>query len=305
MALAGVGGWRWTRATSTGPRRPAKRVLSSWRTRQGRQARLSYASSYAWGGWHWRGKSYGQATELFEERLALSREMSDTWWLANSLSSLALCLIPWGTLRGLPSSTNRAWISSESRATSKPRFCLNNLAMMVYSQGDLGRAAQLTEESVALFRELGSRGGVAVGLCNLGWIALLQDDLGRAADLYRESLSLSWDTGLNPLVQMALEGFACVAGAKGEAERAARLWGAAQALHETKGIPRDTDFLAEADARISAVRSGMGEEAWEEAWRKGRAMTLDEAVSYALEEGKRQAADAFFRVGEFWRDTCS
>jgi hypothetical protein len=28
----------------------------------------------------------------------------------------------------------------------------------------------------------------------------------------------------------------------------------------------------------------MREEAWEEAWHKGRAMTLDEAVSYALEE---------------------
>ena len=123
-----------------------------------------------------------------------------------------------------------------------------------------------------------------MGLCNLGWMALLQDDLGRAAELYRESLSLSWDLGLNPLVQNALEGFACVAGIRGEAKRAARLWGAAQALHETKGIPRDPDFLAEADARILAVRSGMGEEAWEEAWRKGRVMTLDEAVSYALEE---------------------
>jgi hypothetical protein len=55
-------------------------------------------------------------------------------------------------------------------------------------------------------------------------------------------------------------------------------------LHETKNIPRDIDFLAEADARISAVRLGMGEEAWEEVCRKGRAMTLDEAVSYALEE---------------------
>ena len=115
-------------------------------------------------------------------------------------------------------------------------------------------------------------------------MALLQDDLGRVADLYRESLSLSWDTGLNPLVQMALEGFACVAGAQGAAEQGAQLWGAAQALHETKGIPRDIDFLAEADARIYAVRSGMEEEVWEEAWRKGQAMTLDEAVSYALEE---------------------
>jgi len=115
-------------------------------------------------------------------------------------------------------------------------------------------------------------------------MALLQDDLGRAADLYRESLSLSWDAGLNPIVQWALEGFACLAGVKGDSERAARLWGAAQTLHETRGIPRDTDFLAEADARISAVRSGMGEETWEEVWRKGRVMTLDEAVSYALEE---------------------
>jgi hypothetical protein len=137
---------------------------------------------------------------------------------------------------------------------------------------------------VALHRELGTRGGVSTGLYNLGWMALLQDDLGRVADLYRESLSLSWDTGLNPLVQMALEGFACVAGAQGAAEQAAQLWGAAQALHETKGIPRDIDFLAEADARIYAVRSGMEEEVWEEAWRKSRAMTLDEAVSYALEE---------------------
>jgi class 3 adenylate cyclase len=69
----------------------------------------------------------------------------------------------------------------------------------------------------------------------------------------------------------------------GDAFCAAWLWGAAQALHEAKNIPRDTDFLAEADARISAVRSGMGEEAWEEAWRQGREMTLDEAVSYSLE----------------------
>jgi hypothetical protein len=75
-----------------------------------------------------------------------------------------------------------------------------------------------------------------------------------------------------------------VSRAQGKAERAARLWGAALTLHETKSIPRDTDFLAEADARISAVRLGMGEEAWEQAWHKGRVMTLEEAVSYALEE---------------------
>ena len=39
--------------------------------------------------------------------------------------------------------------------------------MVVYYQDDLGRAAQLTEEAVALMRELGNKGGVALGLCNL------------------------------------------------------------------------------------------------------------------------------------------
>jgi hypothetical protein len=168
-------------------------------------------------------------------------------------------------------------------------ICLGSLAMLVYSQGQLERATKLTEESVALFRELGNRAGVSLGLYNSGWIALLQDHLGKAAQIFRESLAPAWDLGLNREVQGALEGFACVAGAKGDAERAAQLWGAAQALHETKNIPRDTDFLAEADARISAVRSGMGEEAWEEVSRKGRAITLDEAVSYAL-EGEEEAS---------------
>jgi tetratricopeptide (TPR) repeat protein len=233
----------------------------------------------------WRGDDHERATQLYEESLALSRENSDTWWLATSLLGLALVSHDRGDYERVTELYEQSMdLFREQGDKLSLAFCLGSLAMVVYSKGDLGRAAQLTEEGVALQRELGDTVGVSMGLCNLGWIALLQDDLGRAAELYRESLSLSWDLGLNPLVQSALEGFACVAGAKGDAERAARLWGAAQALHETKGIPRDPDFLAEADARISAVRSGMGEEVWEEAFRKGRAMTLDEAVSYELKE---------------------
>jgi predicted ATPase/class 3 adenylate cyclase/Tfp pilus assembly protein PilF len=233
----------------------------------------------------WEREELGQATQLFEEILALSREMSDIWLIATSLSNLALVSHSRGdSERATELYEESMDLFRELGDKQSLARCLNDLGMVVYSQDDLGRAAQLTEEAVALFRELGNRGGVSVGLYNLGWIALLQDDTGRAADLYRESLSLSWETGLNLLTQSALEGLACLAGARGEAERAAQLWGAAQALHETKGIPRDPDFLAEADARISAVRSGMGVEAWEGAQHKGRAMTLDEAVSYALEK---------------------
>jgi predicted ATPase/class 3 adenylate cyclase len=230
-------------------------------------------------------EEYEQAKQLFEEGLALSREMSDTWWLATFLLYLAIVPHYLGDYERAIELTEESMDHFREQGDKNSlAWCLNNLAMMVYSQGDLGRAAQFIEEAVALFRELGARADVSIGLYNLGWIVLLENHLGRAADVYKESLTLAWDTGMNPIVHHDLEGFACLAGAKGQTERTARLWGAAQALHEAKDIPRDSDFLAEADARISVVRTGMGEEAWEKAWSKGRTMTLDEAVSYALEE---------------------
>jgi tetratricopeptide (TPR) repeat protein len=162
-------------------------------------------------------------------------------------------------------------------------MCLSNLGLVMYSQGDLGRATKLAEEGVSLLRESGAEAHTAIGLCNLGWISLLQNDIGRAADYYEESLDLAWDNEMEPVVLTTLEGYACVAGAQGEAWRAARLWGPAQTLQEAKGIPRDTDWLAEADECMSAVRLDLGEQAWEEALAEARAMTLEEAVAYALE----------------------
>jgi predicted ATPase/class 3 adenylate cyclase/Tfp pilus assembly protein PilF len=285
MALAGAG----VLASEQGDLDRAQQAceegleLLEHEAREASEAKLNLLAFLGWVAWQ--REEHDKATELFEEGLALSREMNDTWWLANSISNLATVSHSQGDSERATELYEKSMdLFREQGDKQSLTYCLTNLAMVACSQGDLRRAAQLTEEAVALQRELGARGDVALGLCNLGWIALLQDDLGRAADLYRESLSLSWEIGLNPLVQSALEGLACLAGAQGDAERAVRLWGAAQTLHETKGILRDTDFLAEADVRISAVRSGMGEEVWEESWRKGRTMRLDEAVSYALEE---------------------
>jgi predicted ATPase len=286
MALAGVGELAFDQGDLDRAKEACQEGLELLEHEEGREAREAKLNLLVWLGFvAWVREEYERAKQLFEEGLALSRERSDTWWLATFLLYVAIVPHYLGDYERATELTEESMdLFREQGDKLSLAYCLNNLAMMVYSQGDLGRAAQLTEEAVALFRELGARGDVALGLYNLGWIALLQDDLGRAADIYKESLTLAWDTGMNHIVQGDLEGFACLAAVRGETERAARLWGAVQALHETKGIPRDTDFLAEAGARISAVRSGMGEEAWEEAWRKGRAMTLDEAVSYALEE---------------------
>jgi predicted ATPase len=285
MALAGAGGLAMEQGDLDRAKEACEEGLELL-ANEGREASEAKLWLLMFLGWvAWQREEHGKARELYEESLALSRDMRNIWWIATSLANLAVVSQSQGdSERATELYEESMDLFREQGDKQFLAYCLNNLAMVVCSKGDLGRAGKLTEDSVTLLRELGARGDVALGLCNLGWMALLQNDLGRAADHYRESLSLSWEIGLNPLVQSALEGLACVAGAEGDSERAARLWGATQTLQETKDIPRDADFLAEADARISVVRSGMGEEAWEEAWRKGRAMILDEAISYALEE---------------------
>jgi len=119
------------------------------------------------GGWvALSGEEHGQATQLFEESLELSREKMDTWGLAVSIMGLA-------TVSHNRGDSDRATELFEvsmdlfREQGNKQGLAINNLGMVMYSQGDLGRAAQLTEEAVALLRELGAR-DVALGLYNLG-----------------------------------------------------------------------------------------------------------------------------------------
>jgi hypothetical protein len=85
----------------------------------------------------------------------------------------------------------------------------------------------------------------------------------------------------------SLEGMACLSGARGEALRAGRLFGAAQALKETLREAVAYQHGAEEEAwrepYRATARSRLGEGSWQEALAEGRAMTLDEAISYALE----------------------
>ena len=92
------------------------------------------------------------------------------------------------------------------------------------------------------------------------------------------------DTGDNLGAPDDLEGLACVAAARGETERAARLFGASEALPEAMGAPPESGESALQEPYLAAARSQLDEASWQEAWAQGRAMTLEEAISYALEE---------------------
>jgi non-specific serine/threonine protein kinase len=67
---------------------------------------------------------------------------------------------------------------------------LTNLGNVMAHQGDYPRAVAYYEESLALRRQLGDRWGIALVLDNLGVVAVNQGDDGRAIPFYEESLAL-------------------------------------------------------------------------------------------------------------------
>ena len=63
----------------------------------------------------------------------------------------------------------------------------------------------------------------------------------------------------------------------------ATLFGAAEKLLEAIGTHLDGMDRAEADRDIAVTRRRLGNEAFESAWAAGRAMSLENAIAFALE----------------------
>jgi predicted ATPase/DNA-binding XRE family transcriptional regulator len=168
------------------------------------------------------------------------------------------------------------------------------------SRGDHQRAGELVTEALGRARELGHPIGIPLSLVVLGQIALDRGEVEQAASLIGQSLEYLCDiaerwgsTGrLKGLAAVAaapwgipacLEGLGAVAGARGETERAVRLFGATAVLREMVGYAREPVDQPGFERWVAPIRTTLGEEAFAAAWAEGESMTLDDAVSEALE----------------------
>lgn len=91
-------------------------------------------------------------------------------------------------------------------------------------------------------------------------------------------------------ITQVLEGLARTAVSQDQVERAARLFGAAEALRKAIGTPIPPSDRGEYDQSVASVRARLGEETFAAAWEESRAMSMEETINYALEEG--DTADA-------------
>ena len=81
-----------------------------------------------------------------------------------------------------------------------------------------------------------------------------------------------------------LEGLAGVSATEGRVEKAARLFGASEALREALGTPLPGSYRANYERTLSILRTKLDQVSISAAWAKGRAMTMEQAIAYALAE---------------------
>jgi hypothetical protein len=142
---------------------------------------------------------------------------------------------------------------------------------------DYAKAVTLCETGLAMFRILGSKRWVAVGLYLTGHAARSNGDFERAVELYRENLVLFGEVGDKWVATECIEGLALITATQGNDERAARLFGAAEAARETYGIT-----MPPREAVLAATKERPQEAVFAAAWTEGAAMTLEQAIEYAL-----------------------
>jgi ATP/maltotriose-dependent transcriptional regulator MalT len=223
---------------------------------------------------------YARARAMYEECLVVFRELNDKVGIAASLHQLALVFFLF-----LDDRTRVVLLLEESLVLWKEIGSPGGIALWYYlaglvalHQGDAAQAHLLLQESVVLFKEIGDRRHIAQSLSGLAKVEAVQCNYAAARTLYEEILALRMEID-DKNIAFALEGLAGVVAAQGDPTWAARLWGEAESLRIAMGTPIPLVYQADYEHSVTAARSQLGKEAFTTAWAEGRGMTLEHVLA--------------------------
>jgi DNA-binding CsgD family transcriptional regulator len=102
------------------------------------------------------------------------------------------------------------------------------------------------------------------------------------------------ELGHKPCVRFCLDLLGVLAAAQRQVERAGLLFGAADVVREATNafVPRFPALYALRQRTVGRLQSGPGAASFSAAWAQGRALSLDEAVTYALADNEPSVPDA-------------
>jgi len=224
------------------------------------------------------------ARALIEEGLALSRAVGDRPFVGLALHNLGLFAVRENdeeTARARIEESRQVW--QELGSTPFLSLVANSLGDLARSRGRFAEAATHYRESLELLGPAGLAGWRAATLHNLGHATHRLGDARAARDLFAEALVLCRELGDRRGVAECVAGLACALAAT-QPERTGRLLGAAMASIDAAGPHLSRSSAGDYAHAQGIARRQLGDAAYDEAWRQGWALSLEQAAALALED---------------------
>ena len=233
-----------------------------------------------------------EAVARIDEAAATAHKIGNDWEEGLALSIKAAGLARLGSLREAQASYEAALDvlrDNNGWGVAQVQYGLGSVAR---ARGDHLAAIGHFQAALALYQEIDARPEIARCLAGIASVALAQGDLGLCRSSLTKSLSLSLATGQRLPVARGLEAFAALEARAGHPVRAARLAGAGLELRSAAGHPPSRGAGARLEDILGPARTSLGDLRASALLAEGRAMTADEAVSYAVRPPGAAAEDA-------------
>jgi predicted ATPase len=168
-------------------------------------------------------------------------------------------------------------------------FTLSRLGAMATLEGNFPQAWTLLNDALPIQREYGEPNLLNVTLVYLGILGLLQGDMAQSLTFLREGLLLARHTGNRYMLAIDLISFGCLLGILREPSYAARICSAAEALFECLNTALPAAYHALYGFYLGNFKSQVDETTWQIWWEKGKALSLEEVCTLALQASKMAA----------------
>jgi len=230
-----------------------------------------------------------------EESFKLFETLGDRHWSATVSSSIAHEDIRQGDFAGARLRYQQILpFLREEKYKSGITSALNALGVMAHAEGNYALAKSYYAEALANARDLGS--GIFSPAKNLGNIILYEGEIESAKTLAAECMSLARQGGSKAMLSYAIQSYAGIAAVQKQAHKAITLFAVTRKLQEEAANKFILSPAGEADfaRNFALAREQVDDAAFNAAWAEGRAMTLEQAVAYALGENREasKATDA-------------
>jgi tetratricopeptide (TPR) repeat protein len=187
---------------------------------------------------------YETARQNLETSLDLARGRGD-------LAGMAMALQQQGVVANLGDYAGTQALYEESLALWRTlgnkegiASVLNDMGILVSERGEFEAARALYDESLALQRELGDKRGIALALNNLGSLVEEQSNYAAALAFYEESLAFRREMGDKPGIATLLCNLGIVAVEQGNYAKAGALYDESMKLRRETGDKRAIGYCA-------------------------------------------------------------